>query len=65
MARTNSLPTRVLQKPARLPDNDGRDMGSWVSASPAVRRHRNSHEAVLSPRQLAKPAKKRKIWRVA
>jgi hypothetical protein len=51
------LTYQFLQEGCRLPDNDGRDMGSWVSASPAVRRYRTSHEAVRSPRRLGKPAK--------
>jgi hypothetical protein len=55
------LTYQFLQEGCRLPDNDGRDMGSWVSASPAVRRYRTSHEAVRSPRRLGKPAKKRQL----
>ena len=54
MARTYSLPTtRPAGKSARLPDNDGRDKGSWVSASLAVRRYRTSHNAVRSGTRLS------------
>ena len=64
MARTNSLPTT---RPAgNLPacrTTDRRYLGCWVSVSPAVRRHRTSHQAVRSPRRLGKPTKKRQFWR--
>ena len=52
-------------KSACVPNNDGRDMGSWVSASPAVRHYRTSSEAVRSPRRLGKPARTRirQVWR--
>jgi hypothetical protein len=38
-------------------DTEGRDMGSWVSESPAVRRYRTWNEGVQSPRRLGKPAR--------
>ena len=62
MARTTSLPTtRPGGSLPALPENDGREMDSWVSASLAVRRHRTSHGAVRSPRRLGKLAKKRQL----
>ena len=57
MARTNSLPATASCKNACPPACQKRPRhGSWVAASPAVRRYQTSHEAVRSPRRHGKAA---------